>query len=207
MRYGVVLAASYEAKAYGVKTGMTVAEARACCPQAIFMRPDYDLYMDFSLRAVNIMRDFSPLVEVFSIDEAFVETTGCEELFGDGETIARAIMRRVNNDIGINCSIGVANSKVVAKTAADLKKPNGIAVITQEDIPHRYWPLPVEKMFGVGHKIQKALNDFFAVKTIGDLAHADIKRLKKRFGLIGEVLWACANGIDDSPVDPHSLEE
>ena len=110
LRHGIVLAASYEAKAYGIKTGMTVAEARAYCPHGVFTRPDYDLYMGFSIRAVNIMRDFSPLVEVFSIDEAFVETTGCENLFGDGMAIAKQIMGRVNDELNITCSIGVANS-------------------------------------------------------------------------------------------------
>jgi len=135
LRHGVVLAASYEAKAYGVKTGMTVAEARAYCPNGVFTRPDYDLYMGFSIRAVNIMRDFSPLVEVFSIDEAFVETTGCEKLFGDGMAIAKQIMGRVNDELNITCSIGVANSKVVAKTAADLKKPNGLPSHHQRRYP------------------------------------------------------------------------
>ncbi|MHB1420872.1 MAG: DNA polymerase IV [Bacillota bacterium] len=207
VRHGIVLAASYPAKAFGIKTGMAVGEARAYCPQGIFIRPDYDLYMDFSIRTVEVMRDFSPLVEVFSIDEAFIDVTGCENLFGDGISIARSIKGRIREEIGLTCSIGIGNCKVVAKTAADLQKPDGLTVIMSEEIPQKYWPLPLEKMFGVGSRLKKTLHDFFAVNTIGDLAQCDLRKLRRRFGINGEVLWLCAHGLDSSPVDPHSLEE
>ncbi|MHB1127000.1 MAG: DNA polymerase IV [Bacillota bacterium] len=207
IRHGIVLTASYPAKAFGIRTGMAVGEARAYCPQGIFIKPDYDLYMDFSIRTVQVMRDYSPLVEVFSIDEAFIDVTGCEKLFGDGIAIAKLIKGRIREEIGLTCSIGIGNCKVVAKTAADLQKPDGLTVIMREDIPQKYWPLPAEKMFGIGLRLKKTLNDFFAVKTIGDLAHRDVRKLRRRFGIIGEVLWLCAQGLDASPVDPHSLEE
>lgn len=204
-RHGIVLAASYEAKAFGVKTGMPVSRAKELCPDAKLIPPHMSTYVQYSVRIVDILKEFSPLVEPFSIDEAFVELTGCEALFGDGETAARQIQQRIDEETGIPCSIGVGSNKLLAKMAADLKKPRGLTVLTQKQVAKRLWPLPVVRLFGVGHRMEHHLHRM-GIRTIGDLAQADPDLLHHRFGIIGRVLHQSAHGIDDSPVDPHSLD-
>ena len=204
-RHGVVLAASYEAKAKGVKTGMTVYEAERLCPEGVFFKPQHHLYLSFSVRILNIMRGFTPLVEPFSIDEAFLDVTGCEKLFGPPVEIAKKLKKRIREETGVACSIGVGPNKLLAKMAAGLQKPDGLTVLDFKDVPSRLWPLPVRELFGVGPRYEHHLK-LFNIHTIGDLARFPVKILKKRFGVYGEVLWRCANGIDESPVDPDSLE-
>jgi DNA polymerase-4 len=205
-RHGIVLAASYEAKARGVKTGMVKGEARALCPDGIFIMPQHDLYFDFSVRILQIMKEFTPLVEPFSVDEAFMDVRGCKKLFGSSVDIAGKLKLRIKNEIGALCSVGVGPNKLLAKMAAGLQKPDGLTVLPRQDVPARLWPLPVIELFGVGPRLKKRLN-ILAIRTIGDLARADIKLLRSRFGVIGEVLYASAHGIDYSPVDPHSLDK
>ncbi|BCU82311.1 DNA polymerase IV [Polycladomyces abyssicola] len=205
-RRGIVLAASYEAKKYGVKTGMAVHQAKELCPHACLVPPRMERYLQVSVRIVEILKQFSPLVEPFSIDEAFVETTGCEALFGDGKTTARLIKERIFRETGLRCSIGVGPNKLMAKMAAGLEKPDGLTVLTMEDLPRRIWPLPVIELFGVGPRMERHFHRM-GIRTIGDLAHADPELLQHRFGVIGRVLHQSANGIDHSPVDPHSLDE
>ncbi len=204
-RHGIVLAASYEAKKYGVKTGMALFEAQALCPHAKFVPPHMNTYLRFSAQIIQILKQFSPLVEPFSIDEAFIELTGCESLLGDGVKVAHQIKERIRQEIGIGCSIGVAPNKLLAKMAADFQKPDGLTVWTEKDIPSHLWPLPVIKLFGVGSRLKKHLNRM-GIRTIGDLAHTDPRRLEKRFGIIGRILHQSAQGIDPSPVDPNTLE-
>jgi len=204
-RHGIVLAASYEAKKYGVKTGMGSWEARKLLPQAVYVKPNYPDYFVFSTRIVRILRDFSPLVEPFSIDEAFVDVTGCMKLFGSGELIARNIKTRIKKEVDVLCSIGVGPNKLLAKMAADMEKPDGLTVLTMDDVPTMLWPLPLEKLFGIGYRTQLKLNRL-NLRTIGDLARCDVETLKRRFGVIGQVLHLSANGIDNSPVNPQSLD-
>lgn len=205
-RHGIVLAASYEAKQCGVKTGMTVHQAQALCPDAHLVPPHMNTYIRFSTHIIQILHQFSPLVEPFSIDEAFVELTGCEALFGDGATAARHIKERIYEETGIRCSIGVAPNKLLAKMAADLQKPDGLTILTKKEIPDRLWPLPVTRLFGVGPRMEQHFRRM-GIRTIGDLAHTDPSRLERRFGIRGRVLYRSAHGIDPSPVDPHTLEE
>lgn len=204
-RHGIILAASYEAKRQGVKTGMAIWEAKMYCPQAALRSPNYPAYMDFSARILSILRDFSPLVEPFSIDEAFVELTGTEEISGPPLQIARAIKKRIKEEIGVLCSVGIGPSKVTAKMAAELQKPDGLTILKEEDIPLRLWPLPVGKLHGVGRHLEKHLNNM-GIRTIGDMAASPIYLLEKRFGIIGARLHGFAHGQDSSPVDPHSLD-
>ncbi len=204
-RHGVVLAASYEAKARGVKTGITVYEARKLCPEGVFLKPQHNLYVNFSTRILGIMRDFTPLVEPFSIDEAFLDVTGCHKLFGSPVEIALALKKRIRDEVGVTCSIGIGPNKLLAKMAAELQKPDGLTVLGYEDVSARLWPLPVRELFGVGPRYERHLR-LLNIHTIGDLANFPVKILKMRFGVYGEVLWRCANGIDESPVDPHSLD-
>jgi DNA polymerase-4 len=205
-RQGIVLTASYEAKHRGIITGMPVWQARAFCPDAVFVKPEYYLYTEFSSRILGIMRDFTPLVEPFSIDEAFMDVSGCRRLFGPAEEIARALKKRVRSEVGITCSVGVAPNKLLAKMAAELQKPDGLTVLGQDDVPGRLWPLPVSELFGVGRRYQEHLRKL-NIHTIGELANYPMSILKRKFGLVGEVLWLSANGLDSSPVDPHSLDQ
>ena len=203
-RHGIVLAASFEAKKRGIKTGMGVWEARQRCPEGIFIKPQYHLYVDFSSRVLQIMGDFTPLVEPFSIDEAFMDVTGSQKLFGSPVEIAKQLKERIRREIGITCSIGIGHNKLLAKMAAGLQKPDGLTVITRENIPHLLWPLPVRELFGVGPRYEQHLHKL-NIYTIGDLARYPAAILKKKIGLYGEILWLTDYGIDSSPVDPDSL--
>jgi DNA polymerase-4 len=204
-RHGIVLAASYEAKAWGIKTGMAVGEARDLCPEGTFLKPAYSHYVDFSTRIVRIMKDFSPLVEPFSIDEAFLDVSGCGNLFGSSPEIALQLKNRIKDEVGVLCSVGVGPNKLLAKMAAGMQKPDGLTVLDLPDVPAKMWPLPVRELFGVGSRLEKRLRDL-NIRTIGDLAAYPLPVLQKRFGLVGHVLHLSANGLDYSPVDPRSLE-
>src|SRR5690606_7321711 len=139
-RTGIVLAASYPAKAAGVKTGMALWEARALCPQGYFFRPDYRLYVDTSTRILKIMRDFTDLVEPFSIDEAFAGLTGVIRLWGPPEHIAAMLKARIRSEAGVPCSVGIGPNKLVAKMAAGMQKPDGLTVLeTVDDFKRAFW--------------------------------------------------------------------
>lgn len=204
-RHGIVLAASIEAKARGVKTGMTVWEAAGLCPEGIFIKPRHSYYVNFSAWIVRIMKDFSPLVEPFSIDEAFIDVSGCEQLFGSSLEIARKLKSRIKKETGVLCSVGVGPNKLLAKMAAGMQKPDGLTLLDFPDVPVKMWPLPVRELFGVGSRLEKRLRSL-NIHTIGELARYPLQVLQKRFGLVGHVLHLSANGIDYSPVDPHSLQ-
>lgn len=204
-RHGIILAASYEAKRKGVKTGMAIWEAKAHCPQAILRPPNHPVYLDFSNRILNILQDFSPLVEPFSIDEAFVELTGTEGHWKTPLEAAHTIKKRIKEEIGILCSIGIGPSKVVAKMASNLQKPDGLTLLTEQDIPCRLWPLPIGELFGVGKQLEQHLRNM-SIRTIGDLAHTPVELLSHRFGIVGIRLRESAWGQDSAPVNPHSLD-
>ncbi|TEB15651.1 DNA polymerase IV [Pelotomaculum sp. FP] len=205
-RHGIVLAASYEAKACGIQTGITVGEARNLCREGVFIKPRYNHYVNFSTRIVRIMHDFTPLVEPFSIDEAFMDVSGCGHLFGTSSAIARKLKGRIKEDVGVLCSVGVGPNKLLAKMAASMQKPDGLTVLDLTGVRDKIWPLPVRELFGVGRRLEKRLRDL-NIHTIGELAGYPLPVLQKKFGLMGHVLHLSANGIDYSPVDPHSLEK
>ena len=205
-RTGIVLAASYPAKAVGVKTGMALWEARALCPEGCFFKPDYRLYVDTSTRILKIMRDFTDLVEPFSIDEAFADITGVVHLWGPPEKIALLLKARIRSEAGVPCSVGVGPNKLTAKMAAGVRKPDGLTLLeTVADFKRVFWPRPVRDLFGIGPRYEKHLR-YYNVRTIGDLANFPLEVLKKRWGKNGEMLWLCANGVDGSPVVPASLD-
>ena len=205
-RHGIVLSASYEAKDSGVKTGMILRDARQLCPHCIFIKSRHQLYVNFSNRIIDIMRDFTPLVEPFSIDEAFLDVTGSQKLFGDPVAIARQLKQRIRHDVGLTCSVGVAPNKLLAKMGADLQKPDGLTVLRRQDVPSVLWPLPMRELFGVGPRYEQHLRRL-NILTIGDLARYPVDVLKRRFGAIGEDMWRSANGVDDSPVDADSMKQ
>lgn len=181
---GVVLAASYEAKAFGVRGGMSGRKARELCPQLIFVRGSFEHYQRLGDAAIDIMRDFTPVVERISIDEAFADVAGCTHLFGPPEAIARSIRRRVRAELGLPISVGVARTKHLAKVASQVAKPDGLVVVqpgTELDFLH---DLPVGLMWGVGPVTEARLAKE-GVLTIGQLANMPGQSLR---GLLGEAV-------------------
>ncbi len=205
-RSGIILTASYEARKFGVKTGMPNWQAKRLCPNGVFIKPDHELYAAVSKKVMQILGRFTPQLEVFSIDEAWLDVTGCEKLFGDSVTIGKKIQDSIADELDITCSVGISCNKLLAKMASDMKKPAGLTVIRPEDVPHLLWPLPVKRLFGVGRKMARKL-ERLNINTIGELANAPEELLKDKFGLNGCYLHLAANGIDESPVDPHANDE
>lgn len=201
-RHGIILTASYEARPFGVKTAMPTREALRLCPEAIVVRPDFKLYSSYSRQVMAILSSYTPLVEQFSIDEAWLDVAGCENLFGPPIAIAREIKARIREELGLTCSIGIAPTKILAKMASDLEKPDGLVLLTLADVPTRIWPLPVEALFGVGPQTAAALKKL-GIRTIGQLAHYPRANLKARFGVYGEYLAELAQGRDGSRVNPE----
>jgi DNA polymerase IV len=196
---GVVSAASYEARAYGVHSAMPLRTAAALCPQAVFVPADGRKYARVSREVMAILRRYTPRVEPVSIDEAFLDVAGSEELFGPPEAIARAIRSAIRSETALTASVGVASTKLVAKIASDLHKPDGLVVVPAGSEPQFLAPLPISRLWGVGARTRLALADF-GVATIGDLARVPEDALVRRFGRNGATLVARARGIDPSPV-------
>jgi DNA polymerase-4 len=195
----VILTASYEARAYGVKTGMTLWEARQKCPELILVPTNNRLYTWVSSRIIDIMRDYTPLVEVFSIDEAFLDITGSVKLFGGAERICALIKSRIKADFGITCSIGVAPNKLLAKLASDMQKPDGLTVIGCDEIATVLERLPIRELCGIGRKTEQQLL-MMGIRTCGELGRYDLRLLEKKFGVVGRKLHFMGRGIDNSPV-------
>jgi len=195
----VVASASYEARRYGVKAGMPVAIARFQCPHGIFIAGDPEKYVYIHIRLNSICREFSPIVEPYSIDESFLDITEVKERFGGAVELARSLKARIRQELNLSCSVGIAPNKLLAKTASDLQKPDGLTVLDLEDLPTRFHPLPVEKLFGVGEKTAERLRSL-GVVTIGDLARLPVWTLRQVFGVVGEWLHSAACGEDASPV-------
>ncbi len=199
---GVVSAASYEARRFGVHSAMPLREAGRLCPDGVFLPVDGAKYLAVSRDVMAILRRFTPIVEPISIDEAFLDVTGSEALFGDGETIARRIKETISAEIQLTASVGVAATKLVAKVASELRKPDGLVVVSPGDEAAFLAPLPISRLWGVGTQTAAALRDY-AVTTIGDLAALPPELLVRRFGKHGAALTERARGIDDDPVaDP-----
>jgi DNA polymerase-4 len=205
---GVVSAASYEARAYGVRSAMPLRTAAALCPDAIFVPVSGSKYGDVSRQVMAILRRFTPVVEQVSIDEAFVDVAGSEALFGPAESIAWQIKSAVRTELELTVSVGVATNRLVAKVASDLRKPDGLVVVASGDEAAFLAPLAIQRLWGVGAKTRRALADY-GVSTIGDLAALPDDVLRRRFGQHGPELAQRARGIDATPVgndmDPKSV--
>lgn len=199
-RRGVVSTASYEARKYGVKSAQPTAVAQRLCPHAIFLPPRMSAYVEASKIIMAVLGRFSPTVEPLSVDEAFVDATGTEDLFGPPVELAWRVQKAVREETQLTCSVGVATNKYVAKVASDLKKPNGIVVVQPGEERAFLAPLPIERLWGVGPKTAERLRaDGFDV--IADIAAADAADLARRYGALGEHIAALACGEDDRPVD------
>ena len=196
---GVVSAASYEARVFGVHSAMSLREAYRRCPNGVFLPVDGRRYQVASRDVMAILRRFTPLVEPISIDEAFLDVTGSSALFGDGASIARQIRNAVQGEVGLTASVGVASTKLVAKVASDLRKPDGLVVVPPGEEAAFLAPLPIGRLWGVGEKTAAALAEY-AVRTIGDLAALPPDLIERRFGKHGASLTERARGIDPDPV-------
>ena len=196
---GVVSAASYEARGFGIHSAMSLREAYRRCPDAVFLPVDGRRYQAASRDVMAILRRYTPLVEPISIDEAFLDVTGSAALFGDGPAIARRIKDETRAEVGLTASVGVASTKLVAKIASDLRKPDGLVVVPVGEEEAFLAPLPIGRLWGVGEKTAAALKDY-GVRTIGDLAALPPDLVVRRFGKHGASLVDRARGIDADPV-------
>ena len=192
-RQGIILAKSGPAKKYGIQTGEPLFQALEKCPQLTVVAPDYELYVEASRHFVEMLRQFSPQVEQYSIDEAWVDMTGTERLFGAPRLAAERMRHRIWEELGFTVNVGISSNKLLAKMAGDFEKPNKIHTLFPEEIPEKLWPLPVRDLFLVGAATEKKLKEL-GIYTIGDLANTDLPVLRKRLGKHGETIWHFANG-------------
>ena len=196
---GVVSAASYEARRFGVHSALPLRTAARLCPELIFVPVDGRKYSRVSNQVMEILRRYTPAVEQISIDEAFLDVHGSEALHGTPTDMARSIKSTIEGELELTASVGVATTKLVAKVASDLEKPDGLVVVTPGTEAEFLAPLPISRLWGVGGKTAGVLGEF-AVRTIGDLAALPDDLLARRFGKMGPVLALRARGIDPSPV-------
>jgi len=196
---GVVAAASYEARTYGIHSAMSAFRALKLCPEAVFIRPRMTHYVSVSKEIRAIFDEYTPLVEPISIDEAFLDVTGSLRLFGSAVEIARMIKRRIHDEVGLTASVGVAPNKFLSKLASDLEKPDGFVVIKPGEAAARLAPLPAGKLWGVGKVTQKTLASH-GIHTIKDLLAFPPERLESLVGSHAPRLRELAQGIDDRPV-------
>ncbi|WP_373692539.1 DNA polymerase IV [Cohnella silvisoli] len=200
LRKGIVVTSSYEARAMGVRTGVTVRQALSVCPDLVIISPNFDLYRKYSRGFMRIAGNYTPLVEAVSIDECYLDITGSSQ-FGTPIEIAEAIARRVKEELSLPCSIGIAPNKLLAKMASDMRKPNAITILRRREVPTLLWGKPCQALYGIGSRTADKLLRL-NIRTIGELAAADESTLTERFGVYGVWMKLAANGIDNAPVEP-----
>jgi len=200
---GVVSAASYEARRFGVHSAMPIGRAFRLCPEGVFLPVDMDKYADVSREIMAVLAGFTPLIEPLSIDEAFLDVTASRALHGDGAAIAREIKAQIRARVSLQASVGVASNKFVAKVASDLRKPDGLVVVEPGGEAEFLAPLPVSRLWGVG-RVTGAELEAMGIRTIGQLALTPAANLRARFGKHGPDLLALAHGLDDRAVEPDA---
>jgi DNA polymerase IV len=200
---GVVSAASYEARPFGVRSAMPIGRAARLCPHAVFLPVDMEKYQRVSTEVMRILATFSPLVEQISVDEAFIDLTGTASLFGASVAAVREIKRRIRAEVGLTASAGLASNKFVAKVASDLHKPDGLVVVPPGDEVRFLAPLPVERLWGAGGVTTRELHAL-GLKTIGQLQALPGEVLRRRFGAHGDHLHDLAFGLDPRSVAPEA---
>ena len=204
-RHSIILAKSIPAKKYGIQTGEPLFQALEKCPDLVIVQPDYSLYVEASRHFVAMLRQFSPAVEQYSIDEAWVDMTGTERLWGSPRLAAEKMRQRINEELGFTVNIGISSNKLLAKMAGDFEKPNKVHTLFPEEVEAKFWPLPVRDLFLVGAATERKLK-MLGIYTIGDLAHADGALLRRRLGKHGETIWHFANGRNADAVTPEPAE-
>ena len=195
----IILTSSYEAREYGVKTGMTLHEARQKCPQLLLVTANNRLYTHVSSQIMLIFQDYTPLMEVSSVDEAFLDVSGSLRYFGSVERVAYLIKSRIKSRFGLTCSVGIAPNKLLAKLASDLHKPDGLTLIKPEMVATLLENLPIEEICGIGRKTTGKLNRL-GIFSCGELGRYPVKKLKRQFGIVGERLVLMGRGIDPGVV-------
>jgi len=197
---GVVSTASYEARKFGIHSAMPLRTAYRLCPHAVFLPVDYMEYSRVSVRIKEILREFSAAIEDGGIDEAFIDMSHSDR---PSDEIAKEIKKRIRQETGLTCSVGIAPNKLLAKIASDMQKPDGITIITENDVETQIWPLPARKLWGVGPKTEAYLEEI-NVRTIGDIASLPLEELIERFGRSrGNYLYEASRGRDENPLVTH----
>ena len=202
----VITTASYEARKFGVKTGMAIWEGKRACPDLTIVRGDNRKYTYTSSRIVEMMKQYTPLVEVFSIDEAWLDLTHSLQLFGSAERIAYLLKAQIKQSFGITCSIGIAPNKLLAKLASDMQKPDGLTIIRPEEVSKVLETMPIKELCGIGKKMERHLN-LLSIRTCGQLGRANEELLTRKFGIMGKRYKEWGQGIDHSPVVSQEEEE
>ena len=198
---GVISAASYEARKFGIHSAMSAAQALRLCPQAVFIKPRMNHYAAISKQIREIFFNYTSLVEPIAFDEAFLDVSGCERLFGDAVTIARKVKDQIKSETGLVASAGVAPNKFLAKVASDLEKPDGLTVVDPDRVQEFLDPLPISRIWGVG-KVTEAKFGSLGVHTVADLRRLTVDAMKKQFGINSQHFWNLARGIDSRGVVP-----
>ena len=204
---GVVAAASYEARRFGIRSAMSGRQASQRCPEAIFVKSRVDHYAAVGHQVREIFHRFTPLVQPLSLDEAFLDVAGSRRLFGDAETIGRRIKSAIDEELNLTASVGVAPLKFVAKIASDLNKPDGFVVVGTDQILSFLDPLPITRLWGVGRVGEKRLREI-GIRRVGDIRKRTSDDMRRHFGAWGEHLWRLASGIDPRKVIPdHTAKQ
>lgn len=204
-RHGIVLAKSGPAKPYNIQTGEPLRDALMKCPSLVIVPPNYSLYMKASNAMVEVLREYSPKIQRFSVDECFLDYTGMEIHFGDPLKCAHVIKERIKKELGFTVNVGISSNKILAKMASDFSKPDKVHTLYPHEIQEKMWPLPVRDLFMVGNKTEKKLLGL-GIKTIGQLANANTKMLYSHLKSYAYMLQNYANGIDLSPVRINNRE-
>ncbi len=202
----VLVSPSYEARDYGVKTGMTKHQAKLLCPDIVFVTGNTDKYASVCSDIAKILYAFTPDIEISSIDEFFLDITNTMHLFGTAEDVARDAKKRIGKQLGLSSSIGIAHNKLLAKFASEKAKPGGIYCLKREDVADVFKNTKVGELCGIGKKTREQLN-LMGIETLGDLRRCNPAQLKHLFGVKGLTLSLMADGIDDSPVVPVGTED
>lgn len=205
-RTGIILTANYEARKYGVRTAMTVNQALRLCPHILFVPPDHHYYREKSCEVMDLLYQYTPMLEQNSIDEAWLDMTGTEYLFGKPIEAAQKIMKDIKDQLGLWCSIGISENKFLAKMASEMKKPLGITKLWGKEVPSKMWHLPIQSMYGIGGKTAEKLQAL-GIKTIGQLAHQKQNYLYHIFRKQGIEMHQHANGKDFSLLKPNSIDD
>lgn len=205
-RHGIVLAKSIAAKQYNIQTGETLYDARKKCPQIVVVPPRYWLYMQCSSAMNQILQEYTPTMQRFSVDESFLDFSNMENLYPDYMKLAESINERIKRELGFTVNIGISNNKLLAKIASDFKKPDRIETLFPNEIKNKMWPLPVEDLFMVGRATAPKLHKL-NINTIGDLANYDVNILKNILKSHGQLIWNYANGIENSKVRKSNFIE
>ena len=200
-RHGIILAKSLSAKACGVCTGEPLTEALKKCPGLTVVPAHHSLYRQYSKKFMGILREYTPDVQQYSIDEAFMDMSGMERLIGEPEAFAHKLKNRISRELGFTVNIGISSNKYLAKMASDFEKPDKVHTLFPEEIQEKMWPLPVSDLIFVGRSTRDVLNKL-GIYTIGQLAATDVEILRHHLKKQGETIWEFANGRDSSLVEP-----